>query len=59
LVTDIVIAQAVSQMAQRGGGPLSILYLTDGYDARMAPAMSETVRAAAEARAQLVAVSVR
>jgi hypothetical protein len=59
LVTDILIAQAVSQTAQRRGGPLSILYLTDGYDARMVPAMSETVRAAAEARAQLVAVSVR
>lgn len=55
-LTDIVISQAISHAADRGG-PLSILYLTGGYDARMVPAMSEVVRATADARARLIIVS--
>lgn len=59
LLTDIVVAQAVSDIAESQAAPLSIVFVSDGYDARLVPEMSELVRAAAEARARLVAVSVR
>lgn len=55
-LTDIVIGHAISEAADRGR-PLSILYVTGGYDARMVPAMSEVVRATADARARLIIVS--
>lgn len=55
-LTDIKIGQAISQAADRGA-LLSIVYLTGGYDARMVPAMSEVVRATADARARLIIVS--
>lgn len=57
-LTDIVIAQAIERVAGLVTGPLTIVYLTDGYDARMVPSMSEVVRATGEARAALVAISV-
>jgi len=57
-ITDIVIAQAIERVAEVATGPLTIVYVTDGYDARMVPGMSEVVRATGEARASLVVISV-
>jgi hypothetical protein len=56
---DIAIADTISHLAEDNQGRLAILFLTNGYDARMVPALSETVRATADARARLVAISVR
>jgi len=58
LLADIATGQAISEAAHRSAGPPAIVYLTGGYDARLVPAMSETVHAIAEVRARLIAVSV-
>jgi hypothetical protein len=55
-LSDVVIAQAIEGIADVAAVPPTILYLTDGYDARMVPVMSEVVRATAEARARLIAI---
>jgi hypothetical protein len=56
---DIMIGFAISYFARTTRGPLTIVYLTDGYDARMVPGMSEVVRATAETRSRLVVIAVR
>jgi hypothetical protein len=57
-LSDVVIGQAIEGIADVAAVPPTIVYLTDGYDARMVPVMSEVVRATAETRARLIAISV-
>jgi hypothetical protein len=56
---DAMIGLAISYFARTTRGPLNIVYLTDGYDARMVPALSEVVRNTAETRSRFVVVAVR
>jgi hypothetical protein len=56
LLSDVVIGQAIERIARVAAVPPTILYLTDGYDARMVPVMSEVVGATAETRARLMII---
>jgi hypothetical protein len=59
LLLDISIANTISHLAEDQPGPLTILFITNGYDARMVPAFAEVIQATADTRARFVAVSVR
>lgn len=59
LLIDIAVADAISDIAEQSEGPLTILFISNGYDGRMVPPLSETVRTAVSLRAQFLAISVR
>ena len=52
-----MIALAISEFARTTRGPLTVFYLTDGYDARMVPGMTEVVHATADSRSRLVVIA--
>ena len=56
---DIMIALAISEFAGTTRGPLTVFYLTDGYDARMVPGMTEVVHATADSRSRLIVIAPR
>ena len=58
-VSDVTIAEAITRIARSFARPPTILYVTDGYDARLVPAMPEVVRTTNEARGRMVVVSAR
>jgi len=58
-VSDVTIAEAITRLARSFSGPPTILYFTDGYDARLVPAMPEVVRTTKDARGRMIVVSAR